>query len=528
MGSDKFCSHSYMVYVFYAVLCWNNGIIITETSKIDKQIKKAVSIHRARQKEGHSIILTQHILAKQKSKESYTEQVDYRRSDTEQSTFPDTGCWFKRGVAGRFGLYIKLEALHGHLQECFDVMGDPKTEEATRVCSESTDAIVNPYLSVSDENQNRLKENEPAAWGAVKQDMMSNNPEEKPENDTTKLSLDGSHFCRAPGPSPSLLAALRSLGEHSDYMLLPHSLHQIAEAYFLEEDYPWAVQFLRLERLYHERLLSNLASLQQEWESQWKADAQAKDNKPVKTNGTDAESKCMDSLSHICRTHQRPNGTMEKEVVDLMLKNSPKQVTVDRTKVQEMTNRTSAKTNDALQPQTEPQEGEDEGEREEEEEEDIEEVLKDEGLMEEIQEEEEEDEARGEPLHGEELAKLIEVEEMFPSNGLVSILKKKVCREEDDPANRSPSRSSFKRKVRFIETEDGLDNDEVGGASCLVFLLLCLVTVVISMGGTAVYCLLGGAYSNVCADFSQNMDFYFGPVWRGVDTITHWFSPSSS
>ncbi|XP_036437286.1 consortin, connexin sorting protein b isoform X2 [Colossoma macropomum] len=415
-------------------------------------------------------------------------------------------------------------------QDCFDVMGDPKTEEAARVWSESTDAIVNPDLSVSDENQNRLKETEPADWGAAKQDMMSNNPEEKPENEITKLSLDGSHFCRAPGPSPSLLAALRSLGEHSDHMLLPHSLHQIAEAYFLEEDYTWAVQFLRLERLYHERLLSNLASLQQEWESQWKADAQANNDTPVKTDGTDAESKSMDSLSHICRTHQRPNRTMEKDVVDLMLKNSPKQVLVNSTKVQEMTSRTFAKTDDALRPHTEPQEGEDEGENEEEEEEDeeedVEEVLMDKGLVEEVQGEEEE--ARGEPLRGEELAKLIEVEEMFPSNGLVSILKKRACQEEDDPANRSPSRSSFKRKVRFSEMADGLDNDEVGGASCLVFLLLCLVTVAISMGGTALYCLLGGAYSNVCADFSQNMDFYFGPIWRSVDTIIHWFSLSSS
>ncbi|KAI4877711.1 hypothetical protein NFI96_031906 [Prochilodus magdalenae] len=462
-------------------------------------------------------------------------------------------------------------------------MGDPIIEEANRVRSENTDAIVNPYLSVSDENQNRLNETGAEGdWGVLKQDAMSNIPEEKSENDITKFSLDGSalgHFCRVPGPSPSpsLLAALQSLGEHSDHMLLPHSLHQVSlpqnKSVVLQVDLdalssvllfnsltaadPWAVQFLHLERLYHERLLSNLAFLQQEWESQWKADAQAKKDTPVKTNCTDAESKCMDSLSHICRTHQRPHHTLEKDMVDLMLKSSPRQRTVDGTKVQETTSKTAAKTDDALQLQAEPQE-EDEKEQEgeeEDEEEDIEEVLMNEGLMEEDQEEEE---PGGESLCEEELAELIRVEEvvqsrvsqpaghvpqvgheapcsgqwactqMCPSNGLVSILKKRACQENEDPANNFPSKPPFKRKVRFSETEDTLDNDEVGGASCLLFFLLCLVTVVISMGGTAVYCLLGGTYSNVCADFSQNMDFYFGSVWRGVDTIAHWFAPGSS
>ncbi|XP_072537391.1 consortin, connexin sorting protein b [Salminus brasiliensis] len=408
-------------------------------------------------------------------------------------------------------------------------MGDPNTEEAMRgkedsttVGSGSKEAIINSYLSVSDKTQMNLKETEAMDWGAVKEDLMRSNLEEKPGDDFAKLSVDGSasgHFGRAPGPSPSLLAALHSLGEHSDHMLLPHSLHQIAEAYFLEEDYPWAVQFLRLERLYHERLLSNLASLQKEWESQWRADAHAKSSTPAKTECSDTESKRMDSLSHICRTHQRPTRSMEKDGVDLALKHSPKQVTEHSGMVQKTSSRTQVKTmertEDSPQPRTEPQEEEEEEEEDEEEE--------DEGLIEELQED-----AGGEPVYGEELAKLIEVEEMSPPNGLVSILKRRAALEEDGPAKCSPSRSSYKRRVRFRETDDALDSDEVGGASCLIFLLLCLVTVVISMGGTALYCVLSGAYSNVCTDFSQNIDFYFGPVRRSMDTITHWFTPSTS
>ncbi|MCJ8743502.1 hypothetical protein PDJAM_G00094760 [Pangasius djambal] len=116
----------------------------------------------------------------------------------------------------------------------------------------------------------------------------------------------------------------------------------------------------------------------------------------------------------------------------------------------------------------------------------------------------------------------------FPSNGLISILKKRTCLEESSPVNHSPPRSSSKFKVRFSETEALLDNDEVGEDSCLFFLVLCLVTVVISMGGTMIYCFLGGAYSNICTDFSHNMDLCFGFIRRVADTLTHWFIPASS
>uniref|UniRef100_A0A8B9RCD1 Consortin, connexin sorting protein b n=1 Tax=Astyanax mexicanus TaxID=7994 RepID=A0A8B9RCD1_ASTMX len=390
-------------------------------------------------------------------------------------------------------------------------MGDLKTQEATRekedsttVWSGSKEATIN--LSVSEKSQNKQKETEAMDWGAVKEDREENS---------------AGNVCRAPGPSPSLLAALHSLGEHSDYMLLPHSLHQIAEAYFLEEDYPWAVQFLSLERLYHERLLSNLASLQKEWESQWKSDADAKSSTPLKTKCTDTESKCMYSLSYICRTHQRPTRSAEKDVVDLPLKQSLKQMTEHSGTVQETSIRNPVRTEEQTENSLQPQSEEQEEEEDEEEEEEEEELLNDDGLIEELQED-----AGEEPVYRKERDKLIQVKEMFPPNGLVSILKRRAGLEEDDSANCSPSRSSDKRKVRFRETDD--DNDEVGGASCLIFLLLCLVTVVISMGGTALYCVVSGAYSNVCTDFSQNIDFYFGPVRRSMVSITHWFTPSTS
>lgn len=64
--------------------------------------------------------------------------------------------------------------------------------------------------------------------------------------------------------------------------------------------------------------------------------------------------------------------------------------------------------------------------------------------------------------------------------------------------------------------------------SCLILLFLCVVTVAISMGWTALSCLVGEANSNACVDFSHNIDFYFGPVRRGVDILTHWLSSSSA
>ncbi|XP_053470766.1 consortin, connexin sorting protein b isoform X4 [Ictalurus furcatus] len=374
-------------------------------------------------------------------------------------------------------------------------------------------------------------------WPVEKQHLINNNPEEKSENDTIRFSLDGSASgTSAPGPSPAFLDTLSSLGEHTDHMLLPHSLHQIAEAYFLEEDYHWAFQFLHLEMLYHERLLSNLVSMQKDWESQWKAVSQVNNCSHVTIHYTETEAKRMNSLKRICRTHQRPNHSVDKVRYKVLLcfcTNSElffffnnmaclrlkKQVIEESVTVQQTSTGNPFQMKEwTEQPWTDPEE--ENGDEEE----NTEEALDAESLPEVVQEEV----ARRQKLSGEELTELVEVEETFPSSGLISILKKRACPEECSPVSPSPPRSSSKFKVRFSETDALLENDEVGEDSCLFFLVLCLVMVVISMGSTMLYCFLGGAYSNICMDFSHNMDFYFGFLYRVVDTLTPWFIPASS
>ncbi|KAI7804165.1 putative consortin, partial [Triplophysa rosa] len=125
------------------------------------------------------------------------------------------------------------------------------------------------------------------------------------------------------------------------------------------------------------------------------------------------------------------------------------------------------------------------------------------------------------------IAKRIQVEEITPAAGLVSILKRRASLEGANSSAAAAPKPVSKRKVRFREPYEGLDHDEVGGDSWLLLLLLCLATVVISVGGTALYCTFGDAQSSVCTDFSHNMDFYIGRVQRGVDELKHWLSPSS-
>ncbi|XP_062378067.1 consortin [Sardina pilchardus] len=126
------------------------------------------------------------------------------------------------------------------------------------------------------------------------------------------------------------------------------------------------------------------------------------------------------------------------------------------------------------------------------------------------------------------MAKRIKVEEISPASGLVSILKRRASLEGACAAQPAPKPKALaKRKVRFREPDDGFDQDEVSGDSWLLLLLLCLATVVISVGGTALYCTVGDAQSTICTDFSHNMDFYVGQVQRGVTELKHWFSPSS-
>ncbi|KAL6477236.1 hypothetical protein MHYP_G00130710 [Metynnis hypsauchen] len=124
------------------------------------------------------------------------------------------------------------------------------------------------------------------------------------------------------------------------------------------------------------------------------------------------------------------------------------------------------------------------------------------------------------------LAKRIQVKEITPAAGLVSILKRRASLEGTSSTTPTPKPGS-KRKVRFRVPDDALDHDDVGGDSWLLLLLLCLATVVISVGGTALYCTFGDAQSSVCTDFSHNMDFYVGQVQRGVDELRHWLTRGS-
>ncbi|XP_047437390.1 consortin isoform X2 [Mugil cephalus] len=126
------------------------------------------------------------------------------------------------------------------------------------------------------------------------------------------------------------------------------------------------------------------------------------------------------------------------------------------------------------------------------------------------------------------MAKLITVEEISPASGLVSILKKRsICMDTVSISASSeprPQKAPAKRRVRFKVPDDGYEQDVGGGDSCLLLFLLCLVTVVISVGGTALYCALGDAQSSVCQDFSRNADFYMGQIQRGVTQIQHWLT----
>ncbi|KAK1171875.1 consortin-like [Acipenser oxyrinchus oxyrinchus] len=124
------------------------------------------------------------------------------------------------------------------------------------------------------------------------------------------------------------------------------------------------------------------------------------------------------------------------------------------------------------------------------------------------------------------LAKRIEIEEITPAEGLVSILKRRGSLDRAEIPPMKVKRGA-KRRVRFQETDDILDQDEVGMDSCLLLVLLCVVTVFISVGGTALYCTFGDVESSVCTDFSNNMDFYFTQMQQGVQELKHWLSPGS-
>lgn len=118
------------------------------------------------------------------------------------------------------------------------------------------------------------------------------------------------------------------------------------------------------------------------------------------------------------------------------------------------------------------------------------------------------------------LAKRIEIAEVVPAEGLVSILKKRNETVGDHPAQMHPKPS--KRRVRFQEIDDNFDQDEAGGASCILLVLLCVATVFLSVGGTALYCTFGDVESPVCTDFADNVDFYYTKVLQGMAELKHW------
>nr|XP_027784343.1 consortin isoform X2 [Marmota flaviventris] len=118
------------------------------------------------------------------------------------------------------------------------------------------------------------------------------------------------------------------------------------------------------------------------------------------------------------------------------------------------------------------------------------------------------------------LARRIEIAEVVPAEGLVSILKKRNDTVGDHPAQMQ--QKSSKRRVRFQEIDDNLDPDEVGGGSCILLILLCIATVFLSVGGTALYCTFGDMESPVCTDFADNMDFYYTKLLQGMAELKHW------
>uniref|UniRef100_A0A3Q2R250 Consortin, connexin sorting protein b n=1 Tax=Fundulus heteroclitus TaxID=8078 RepID=A0A3Q2R250_FUNHE len=337
--------------------------------------------------------------------------------------------------------------------------------------------------------------------------------------------------------SPELLAALQSLGENEDYTLLPHSLHQVAETYSLKQDYQWAIQFLQLEKLYHERLLSNLAALQEKWESEFNEKKDTESATPPDTDSISISQKHIEKLSHICRTHHRPSLNPDQTNLNAALKDPQSstdtpQPCLDKADKPE-TEQGAAEREKSVTSQSEfsspPMEEEEE--RRVEGEEAFEEGQEVDAGEQAVRGEDtpEEEEVKVEWPAGvaqasdKDLAKLSNTEGSSSPDGLVSILKRRRASLDGlPPPSDGADKQNGKRKVRFSEPEDGIDQDEVGGDSCLILLLLCLATVVISIGGTALYCTLVDTYSNICTDFAQNVDFYVSNVRGFLEGLGQW------
>ncbi|NXM61733.1 CNST protein, partial [Illadopsis cleaveri] len=111
----------------------------------------------------------------------------------------------------------------------------------------------------------------------------------------------------------SLFSLLREEVEQMDSKILPLCLHQIAETYFQEEEYEKAMKFIQLERLYHEQLLANLSSIQEQWERKWRTAVPS----PVTTlRNSDKElsGQELEKLTRVCSSHQQPQPSKNKLV----------------------------------------------------------------------------------------------------------------------------------------------------------------------------------------------------------------------
>ncbi|NXS00767.1 CNST protein, partial [Oxylabes madagascariensis] len=107
---------------------------------------------------------------------------------------------------------------------------------------------------------------------------------------------------------------LRPYHCHENYrFLISFSLLQIAETYFQEEEYEKAMKFIQLERLYHEQLLANLSSIQEQWERKWRTAVPS----PVTTlRNSDKElsGQELEKLTRVCSSHQQPQASKNKLV----------------------------------------------------------------------------------------------------------------------------------------------------------------------------------------------------------------------
>lgn len=278
----------------------------------------------------------------------------------------------------------------------------------------------------------------------------------------------------------------------------------------MKEDYQWAIQFLQLEKLYHERLLSNLAALQENWESQLREKKAAESSLPPEPDGI--SEKHIETLNYICRTHLRPSISARQTKPNAPLRDDRAETEAPQSRHDEASEPKLAHTDEEEEQETGP-EAEDGKEEVYEEGQEVEE--------EQCEETPEDEEVKVEWPIGvpqasdKDLAKLSHTDGSSSPDGLVSILKRRRASLDGlPPPSSNSAKQSSKRKVRFSEPEDGIEQDEVGGDSCLILLLLCLVTVVISIGGTALYCTLVDTYSNICTDFTQNIDFYVTNVRR--------------